>query len=333
MNDDVLQNPFKNTNQPLISVVLPVYNGEKYLTEAIDSILGQTFEDFELIIIDDGSTDGSLEIMHLYESVDSRLKLITRKNRGLPASLNEAINIAKGSLIARMDADDICYPNRLAVQTKFMQQHPEVILLGSAANFIDVDGISICTFTLSSKDSELRKVFPNSPFIHPSVMFIKDIFLKAGEYTERMKLGGEDVTLFERMSRLGKLHNLAEPLIKYRLVPGSMSRKPPAFRTMLTNIIIDEIAGKTLPDQRFEDLQLEAKKIDKSKAIFDYHFEVAKLFIWSGGNRAKSTYHLNKCLATKTSLNKVLLTYLLLLFPKKLIKSTYFRLKNRQYNP
>ena len=316
---------------PLVSFALPVYNGEKYLAVALDSILTQTFTNFELIVIDDGSTDGSLKILRHYESLDSRVKLVTRENRGLPASLNQAISLAKGSLIARMDEDDICKPSRLATQVEFMQQHPEVVVLGSAANFIHEDGSYICTFIPSSEDVVLRKAFPNSPFIHPSVMFVKDAFFEAGKYIEKMKWGGEDVTLFERMSRLGCIHNLTESLISYRLVPGSLSRKPPAFRAMLTSIIIDEIAGNSVTDERFDELHQEAKKIDKSKAVFDYHFEVAKLYIWSGGSRKKTIKHLNNCLAFNISIVKVICMYVLALMPKDLIRLIYSRLKGRHY--
>ena len=316
---------------PLVSIALPVYNGEKYLAVALDSILAQTFTNFELIVIDDGSTDGTLKILRKYESLDSRVKLVTRENRGLPASLNQAISLAKGSLIARMDQDDICKPNRLATQVEFIQQHCEVVVLGSAANFIDEDGSNICTFIPSSEDVVLRKAFPNSPFIHPSVMFVKDAFFEAGKYIEKMKWGGEDVTLFERMSRLGCIHNLTEPLICYRLVPGSLSRKPPVFRSMLTKVVDDQIAGNLVTGERFAALEQEARKTDKSKAVFDYHFEVAKLYVWSGGSRGKAMAHLKKCMSFQYSMTRVFFIYLLTFMPRRWVHAAYFRLKGRLY--
>ncbi len=316
---------------PLISVVMPVYNGEKYLVEAVDSILNQTFTDFELIMIDDGSTDGSLSILQQYGQLDLRVRIISRENKGLPTTLNELVDIARGKWIARMDQDDICMPNRLVSQIEFMHLNPTTAVLGSSANFMEKDGGVICTYVVPTNDAELRIVFPESPFIHPSIMFSKEIFYKAGKYNEKMKWGGEDVTFFKRMSRLGKLQNLSEPLINYRLVPGSMSRKPSAFRNILTRIIEDDMAGNTVSDERFEALQQEAKKSDKSKALFDYHFEVAKLYAWSGGSRARARVHLNKCFESHYLLLRVALMNALLFLPKSWVKLAYFKMKKRRF--
>jgi|GEM_PF-45512 len=316
---------------PIISVVLPVYNGEKYLKEAIDSVLAQTFADFELIMLDDGSKDDSLLIMKEYELRDSRVRVITRENRGLPATLNDLIGHAKGKLIARMDADDICLPNRLSSQYEFMQHHPEVVALGSAAHFIEETGEMICTYIPPADDSVLREIFPGSPFIHPSVMLVKKAFVKSGKYPEKMKWGGEDVVLFGRIAKYGLLHNLSEPLICYRLVPGSMSRKPPEFRNLLTNIISDEISGEAVTHEHLQKLQDAARKIDKSKAEFDYHFEVAKLGVWSGASRNMITLHLNWCITKRVSLAKVIFMYFLAFMPHCWVKNVYFQLKGRRY--
>src|SRR6185369_4386478 len=107
---------------PLISVVLPVYNGEKYLAEAIDSILGQTLTDFELIIIDDGSTDNSLAILKQYKQRDNRIRLIARENRNLATTLNDLIDLAQGEWVARMDQDDIALPHRFEKQLQWLEQ-------------------------------------------------------------------------------------------------------------------------------------------------------------------------------------------------------------------
>lgn len=331
MTENYPENSVIKSTPPLISVILPVYNGERYLAEAIDSVLTQTFTDFELIMINDGSTDESLKILKRYEVVDSRICLVTRENRGLPATLNESVELARGQWIARMDQDDVCSPNRFLSQIEFMQLNPTTVVLGSAASFMEEDGSVICTYVIPTSDVELRSVFSESPFIHPSVMFSKEVFNRAGRYTEKMKWGGEDVTLFERMSRFGKLHNLNEPLINYRLVPGSMSRKPPVFRNMLTQIIKDEIAGITVSDERFSGLQQEARKIDKTKADFDYHFEVAKLYIWSGGTRMKTLSHLSKCISLRYKFLKVMLMCFIAMLPKLLITKIYYKLKGRRF--
>lgn len=331
MTDKILQTSAENVVQPLISVVLPVYNGEKYLAEAIDSILAQTFTNFELIMIDDGSSDHSLQILRQYELRSPRIRVVTRENHGLAATLNELINMARGDLIARMDQDDICRPNRLSNQYEFMQQHPEVVALGCSANFMDAEGNLICTYLPPTDDASLRKIFPDSPFVHPSVMMRKDVLIKSGKYPEKMKWGGEDVILFGRMAKIGILHNLSETLIDYRLVPGSMSRKPPEFRSNLTCIIIDEIAGNLVADKHMQLLQQAAKKIDKSQADSDYHLEVAKLYIWAGSGRKASIMHLRKCYTLGASFAKVLFMCILALMPQCLIRFLYFKLKGRRF--
>jgi glycosyltransferase involved in cell wall biosynthesis len=331
MTDDPKRTLSKGNGHPLISVVLPVYNGETHLAEAIESILAQTFTNFELIMIDDGSTDRTLQILRKYEQIDARVRVVARENRGLPATLNDSIDIACGKLIARMDHDDVCHPNRLACQYDFMQQHLDVVALGSAANFMDVEGSAVCTYLPPTDDTTLRQMFPGSPFVHPSVMFRKNAFYTAGKYPEKMKWGGEDVVFFGRLAKFGSLRNLSERLINYRLVPGSMSRKPPKFRNMLASILADEIEGNLVAGERLEALQEEAKKIDKSQVVFDYHFEVAKLYTWSGSPRDKSMKHLKKCLAFRTSIVKVIFLYLLALMPQRWVSIVYFRMKGRRY--
>lgn len=326
-----MRTPSKNGSAPLISVVLPVYNGEKYLVEAMDSILEQSFKDFELIVIDDGSTDSSIQILRKYEQTDNRVKLVSRANKGLPATLNEAVDEAGGQLIARMDQDDISLPDRLALQYQFMCDHPEVVALGCSAGFIDEEGKYVCTYIPPLDNATLIQIFPDSPFIHPSVMFRKNEFYKAGKYPEKMKWGGEDVILFGRFTKLGELRNLSEPLIRYRLVPGSMSRKPPKFRGILTSIVHGEIDGHSATNEQLRLLQQEEKKVDKAKALFDYYFEVAKLYIWSGGNRQSSQEYLTKCLMLRQSYAKVIIMYFIAYLPASWVSELYFLIKGRRY--
>lgn len=316
---------------PLISVVLPLYNGEKYISSAIESILSQSFNEFELIVLDDGSTDDSLAIVERHAKKDKRIKVISRKNKGLPATLNEAISVARGWLIARMDQDDLSMSNRLECQYEFMCQHPEVVALGSSATFIDKNGSSICNYIPPSDDAALRDSFPNSPFVHPSVVFRKDAFFEAGKYPEHMKLGGEDVVLFGRLAKLGELRNLSDPLINYRLVPGSMSRKPPKFRHMLTNILIEEIEGRSDTAVKLMELYMTDKKITKSQALFDYNFELAKLCTWSGSAREKKMLYLKECRSFRKMSVKVFFMYFLSNLPAAFVKPVFYALKRRRY--
>src|SRR5438067_12011849 len=118
--------------QPAISVIMSVYNAEAFLEAAVQSVLMQSFSDFEFIIIDDGSTDRSNQILQDYARKDNRVRLISRPNKGLTASLNEGLKLARGEFIARMDADDVAAPDRFKIQVEYLRDHPEVSVRGSA---------------------------------------------------------------------------------------------------------------------------------------------------------------------------------------------------------
>ena len=209
---------------PAISVVLPVYNAERYLREAVDSILAQTFTDFELILINDGSTDGSGDICRAYGERDPRIVLIDRPNGGLVSALNDGIAKARAPLIARMDADDISMPERFACQYAHMMEHPNLAVLGSA--FLSMDSTGQITGYLrmpltptKAKDAIERRC----PTHHPTVMMRKDAVLKAGGYRTAFT-HAEDYDLWLRLSELGyEISNHPQPLLNYRMHGANVS--------------------------------------------------------------------------------------------------------------
>jgi glycosyltransferase involved in cell wall biosynthesis len=204
----------KKSKSPKVSVVMSVYNGEKYLKEAIDSILSQTFKDFEFIIINDGSTDNSLKIIKSYK--DPRIVLISRKNKGLVASLNEGIKKAKGEYIARQDADDISKKNRLKKEMHAIDCYDNVALLGSSMQVMDMRGRILHAHYVLTEDPELRaELLVRSPFAHGSVIYKKEFAIDAGLYRES-HWPAEDYDLWLRISKYGKLLNFHEPLYIYR---------------------------------------------------------------------------------------------------------------------
>ena len=209
---------------PKISVILPVFNAQIYLRESIESILSQSFTNFELIIINDGSTDQSLEIIQSY--TDERIKLINQANAGLPISLNRAIAIAKGQYLARQDADDISLPTRLAEQAAYLDEHPACALLGSWANILEDNSPTDRTLQHPhlNGDIALKILFFNC-FVHSSVMIRKSVLEKSGLYPEeRDKFPPEDYDLWLRISKDFEVANIPKALLQYRELPNSISR-------------------------------------------------------------------------------------------------------------
>jgi glycosyltransferase involved in cell wall biosynthesis len=210
--------------KPTISVVMPVYNAKRYVAEAIESILGQTFRDSEFLIIDDGSTDGSLAILKRYAARDARIRLWSGPNAGYVPRLNEMLALARGDLVARMDADDVSFPDRFARQLEFLRSHPEVDVVGCAQEHIDSSGYHLYVYREplgheEMLESAFRAVCPTC---HPSVMMRRAAVLDVGDYRVDM-MPAEDLDLWLRMSERGRLANLEDILIKYRVHEASVS--------------------------------------------------------------------------------------------------------------
>lgn len=211
-----------------ISVVLPVYNGQTYLAEAIESVLNQSYTKFELIIINDGSSDSSDEIIRSFK--DSRIKYLHQQNKGLGATLNEGLKLASGSFIARQDQDDLSYPKRFEKQISFLEKHPEIIMCGTWARIIKENDGNAAFHKHSSNSAllHLDMLFDN-PFVHSSVMFRKEALNKAGYYTIDRNVY-EDYDLWSRFLQYGQLANLPEVLLDYRHHQQGLSKNFQHFK-------------------------------------------------------------------------------------------------------
>lgn len=206
-----------------VSIIMSVYNGEKYLAEAIESILNQTFRDFEFIIINDNSTDNSLKIIRRYQQKDKRIKLVNNsQNIGLTKSLNIGLKIAKGKYIARMDADDISLPMRLQIQVSFLEENPQIFLVGTGA--IKINELSQETGRFKptiSKKILKQKIKITNCIYHPTIMF-----RNTGDYlyNEKFKYA-QDYDLYLRLifNRM-EILNMDNYLLKYRSHKESISQ-------------------------------------------------------------------------------------------------------------
>ncbi len=210
--------------RPTVSVLMPVYNAEKFINEAVESILNQTFSEFEFIIINDGSTDQSEAILKDFQKRDQRVKVISGPNKGYSTRLNEGLGYAKGDYIARMDADDIALPERFAKQVAFLEDHPNYVAVGSRTLLIDEEGLAIMPFSEQTSHEEIDAAHMTGrggSISHPSVMLRRETLQSVGGYRENME-PAEDLDLFLRLAEIGKLANLPDLLLKYRLHPKSV---------------------------------------------------------------------------------------------------------------
>lgn len=291
---------------PKVSVLMPVYNAEKYLKRAIESILSQTFDDWELIIINDGSTDTSRQLIENFH--DDRIFCIdNEKNIGLIKTLNKGIKLCNGRYIARMDADDIALPNRLEKQVLFLDYHPDYIMCGTNAIVIDNDERPIGKIRNFANNDllQINLLFSN-PFIHPCIMIKKQI-LEQNLYDENYK-HIEDYDLWCRIARFGKIANLNENLLLYRWHDSNISvlnasvqasTKKEIYRRQLKELDIeptdDELYAHAITFNLYhlgKKQELSVDKIDLVKAWFKklttknrekelfphHHFEA---YLWS----------------------------------------------------
>ena len=209
----------------VVSVVMSVYNCQRYLAEAVESILAQTLRQFEFIIIDDGSTDGSGAMLKEYAERDPRVRLVSRANKGLTKSLNEGIALSRGRYIARMDADDVALPERFAEQVRWLDEHPDYAAVGSDVQQIDGDGNPLpgpeipLAHELIEKDLLQGK---GGALRHPALMVRREVLVAINGYEERY-ITAQDLDLYLRIGERGKLANLPKVLLRYRIHPESVN--------------------------------------------------------------------------------------------------------------
>lgn len=207
---------------PLVSIVLPVYNGENYLAQAIESLLNQSLQDFELIVINDCSTDGTEEVIHSF--ADPRIVYAkNERNMHLIPTLNKGLSLAKGKYIARMDHDDIALPDRLKKQVEHLEKHPEIMALGTLIERFSDDGQSyLPKLPIEPNDLAVSMLFFN-PISHPSAMFRSMPVKQHGLHYNADIFNAEDYALWWEMLRFGKIANLPEVLLKYREHPNQIT--------------------------------------------------------------------------------------------------------------
>ena len=304
---------------PEVSVIMPVFNAEKYLKESINSIIDQSFTDFELIIVNDGSTDSSADIIKNIH--DPRIKLISQNNKGVAHALNSGIRISKGVFIARMDADDISEKNRLKVQFDYLNKNPGTVLLGSNAIVVDMSGEYIYTSDIPLCWPEIKTGIPFFLIFHSSVMCRRDILIKAGLYDERVSNlnAFEDQLLWNKLINYGIIENIKEPLIKYRLQPNAGTGKSPA-ESLLAQKIIPVIVSGGFPQAEIEELLNLKRSMTAREKNYNYYSYIAKKYLFESRNRLNAFRSIFKAIRYRPFGYKLYLYMLCSLFPLSLFK-------------
>jgi glycosyltransferase involved in cell wall biosynthesis len=221
---------------PKITILMSVYNGLPFLEDSIQSILNQSFKDFEFLIIDDCSSDTSLEVLETYIKKDERIRLIkNNKNQGLGYNLKKGVELAKGDYIARMDDDDISLPHRLQTQYDFATKNPDIDIIGSYATDIDENGNEKGLRKMPISNDDIIKYIWTCPIIHPTAFIKKEALIKAGSYGNEKRR--QDYALWFRCAKAGlKFANIPEPLLKYRFEDSYYKKNN--MRALLTQVKI-----------------------------------------------------------------------------------------------
>ena len=247
------------TQTHLISVLMPVYNTkEEYLRTSIESILNQTFTDFEFIIVNDGSTNNVEEVILSYK--DDRIKYFKQENQGIVGALNNAWSKASGKYIARMDSDDIAYPERFAKQVNFLEENPEYSLVGSWAKIIPSKNI-----IKLPQDIKIMDLLADCMFIHPSIMFNKADFEKFNLQYETGFEYAEDYCLYANAVKHLKMTNLQEVLLNYRVYPENSSSKNRNVRIRSSFKVQDLILENLSNDKNLQEKILDLAYLKKRK--------------------------------------------------------------------
>lgn len=313
--------------EPEVSVVMSVFNEERYLHESIESILNQTFTNFEFIIIDDGSSDKSISIVESYN--DRRIKFLRQNNSGLAIALNNAIRYCRAPFIARMDADDISLPSRLNEQVKFLKNNPDYVLVGSNVLNIDMNGEFVYKSDLPLIWEDILNRFPETSFFHSSVVFKRETFDSSGGYYEEISRFNcfEDSILWNKMKRYGRMANIETALLKYRIRPTSVTVKSGRLAIVRNRVFREIIKDGFLNDINREILSENKLSNSHSDRLHNYHIHLAKKYLWNNYNPFKARHHLFKAINIKWFDPYPCFLLLFTLLPKKFILFFYKRYK------
>jgi len=311
-----------------ISVLMPVYNAEKFIAEAIRSVLNQSFTDFEFIIINDGSTDSTREIIHAFK--DPRIVVIDQPNMGVAAALNRGLKLARAEWVARFDADDICHPTRLEKQMAFIRKNKGFILVGSDVEVIDTGGNFIYRYEHHAhKYEDILKLRPSvCGFIHSTVCYNKQAVMEAGAYDENAHTF-EDHILWRNLVHKGKSCNIAEPLVKMRFNPESVTIDEKWRGKKFNQIKLNAIKRGFATEEEGLELQniIDRQNIEEIKKG-SYYALIGKKYLWNNYNPKMARENFLLSWQSRPNLSIACLWFLSFM-PRFIIHSLYRFSKNK----
>lgn len=272
-----------------MSIILPVWNGERFLAQAIESVLGQTFDSFELLVVDDGSTDRSRDIARDFARRDRRMVLLDREHSGIVGALNAGLRAARGEYIARMDADDVASPRRLEKQIAFLDAHADCVAVGSDLTVIDEDGGAVGVIRFPATHAEIVAAMLDGSLVtvaHPTIVMRREAVLAAGGYSAS-GFPSEDLDLWLRLIELGRLANVGEPLLSYRRHARAVGVVERARQEANSTAMINE-ARERRGLRRLKPRAASHSIHDNAYAT--YHFDCARIAL-SSGRRGTALRH------------------------------------------
>lgn len=283
--------------QPLVSVIIPIYKAEEFIVEALRSVMDQTYKNLEIILINDKSPDRSIELAQQLTANDPRIQIVDNKyEKGIVGALNTGLEIAAGELVARMDADDVCFPDRIEKQVRFMDEHPEIAV---SSGSVEVIGKHSGLKFEYPTDPEVAAIFPllNSPVAHPATILRAGFFKQHNLRYDYEYQYGEDIDLWQRvLDAGGQIGNLAEVILKYRTHNASITVEYASRNGDLAHKVRMRIMGKLglrLSDTESQTLSLLAGWTPASsrQMYVDYLHLINKIL---GANAVKNIYHQSK---------------------------------------
>lgn len=308
---------------------MPAYNVEGYIRESIDAILAQSFTDFELVIVNDGSKDNTEAMIRSY--TDPRIVLVNQTNQGVAAALNTGLKIARGKYIARMDGDDVMMPGRLQTQFDFMEQHPDYVLVGSDADYMDNEGEYLYRYINFGHSYEeiCQNLALGCPFIHASVFYKKDVVLRLGGYDSRVHLF-EDYMLWTKLLKEGKAMNMETPLLTVRLNPSSVTIDEKLRGKRFAELKREMIFGgrPVTEEQESELVALLKSQNFSSFKKYGYYSLVAKKYLWNNHQPAKARRHAWLAIGQKPFRPMGYILFLLSFLPEKTLRYLHQKSKS-----